>query len=47
MRASTQAMTFTRETASERFYVRAYDGATPPNYSEFSAALIFNLPLGS
>ncbi len=47
MRASTQTMTFTRETASERFYVRAFDGATPPNYSEFSAALIFNLPLGS
>ncbi|MDR3740105.1 MAG: hypothetical protein P4L40_13915 [Terracidiphilus sp.] len=47
MRAVTPTMTFTRETASERFYVRMYDGATPPNYSEFSAALIFNLPLAS
>jgi len=24
-----------------------YDGATPPNYSEFSTALFINLPLGS
>jgi hypothetical protein len=47
MRASTQTMTFTRQTASDRYYVRMHDGATPPNYSEFSAALIFNLPLGS
>lgn len=47
MRASTSTMTFTRETASERYCVRAYDGATPPNYSEFSATLIFNLPLAS
>ncbi|HVZ83715.1 MAG TPA: hypothetical protein VG893_08570 [Terracidiphilus sp.] len=47
MRASTETMTFTRAAASDRYYVRMYDGATPPNYSEFSAALIFNVPLGS
>ncbi|HEV2134209.1 MAG TPA: hypothetical protein VGR47_08090 [Terracidiphilus sp.] len=44
----TQAnMTFARESAHDRFYVRAFDAATPPNYSEFSAALFINLPLGS
>jgi len=24
-----------------------FDGATPPNYSQFSTALFINLPLGS
>lgn len=47
MRSSEPTMTFPRTSASARFYIRAYDGATPPNYSEFSAALIFNLPLAS
>lgn len=47
MRAATETLSFTRISASDRYYVRAYDGATPPNYSEFSAALILNLPLGS
>jgi len=47
MRSSQPAMTLSRASASERFYMRMYDGATPPNYSEFSAALFVNLPLGS
>ncbi|MGA7246050.1 MAG: hypothetical protein WBX19_22895 [Terracidiphilus sp.] len=47
MRGSQSTMTFTRVSASDRFYIRMYDGSNPPNYSEFSAALIFNLPLGS
>ncbi len=47
MRGSQQTMTFSRVSASDRFYIRIYDGATPPNYSEFSAALFFNLPLES
>lgn len=46
MRGSQQTMTFSRGSASDRFFIRMYDGAAPPNYSEFSAALIFNLPLG-
>jgi hypothetical protein len=46
-RASLPNMTFARETAADRFYVRMYDGATPPNYSQFSTALFINLPLGS
>ena len=34
-----------RATAADRFFVRAYDGSSPPNYSEFSVALFVNLPL--
>jgi hypothetical protein len=40
-------ITFSRESAQDRFYIRMYDGATPPNYSEFSTALFINLPVGS
>jgi hypothetical protein len=40
-------LTFARETANDRFYIRMFDGGTPPNYSEFSVALFINLPLGS
>jgi hypothetical protein len=47
LRSTQPTMTFSRTSASERFYIRMYDGATPPNYSEFSAALFINLPLGS
>jgi hypothetical protein len=47
MRATVPNMTFARATANDRFYIRMYDGATPPNYSEFSTALCINLPLGS
>ena len=47
MRGSQPTMTFTRVSACDRFYIRMFDGAIPPNYSEFSAALFFNLPLGS
>ena len=46
-RATRPSMTFSRETANDRFYIRMYDGATPANYSEFSTALFINLPLGS
>jgi hypothetical protein len=45
MRATQAAMTFSRISANDRFYIRMYDGATPPNYSEFSTALFINLPL--
>ena len=36
-----------RATAADRFYVRVFDGSTPPNYSEFSVGLFVNLPLAS
>ncbi len=45
MRSAAQNLTFSRRSFTDRFYIRMYDGATPPNYSEFSAALFFNLPL--
>jgi hypothetical protein len=45
MRSTLPAMTISRITANDRFYIRMYDGATPPNYSEFSTALFINLPL--
>jgi hypothetical protein len=47
MRANLPNMTFSRISAADRFYIRMYDGSTPPNYSEFSTALFINLPLGS
>ena len=45
MRGSQPTMTFSRETACDRFYVRMFDGSNPPNYSEFSTALFINMPL--
>ena len=45
MRSSATTLTFSRVSAADRFYIRMYDGSTPPNYSEFSAALFINLPL--
>jgi hypothetical protein len=45
IRGSQQTLTFSRVSAADRFYIRMYDGSTPPNYSEFSAAVFINLPL--
>lgn len=45
MRASTSNLTFARASANDRFYIRMYDAASPPNYSEFSTALFINLPM--
>lgn len=45
MRGTQSNLTFSRVSASDRFYIRMYDGSTPPNYSEFSTALFINLPL--
>jgi hypothetical protein len=47
MRSAQPTFTITRQSAADRFYIRMYDGSTPPNYSEFSTALFINLPLGS
>ena len=44
-RATVSSITISRESAADRFYIRMYDGSTPPNYSEFSAALFINLPV--
>jgi hypothetical protein len=45
-RGSQQTFMLARGAAQERYFVRAFDGATPPNYSEFSAAVFANVPLG-
>ena len=45
LRSAAQNLTFSRVAAGDRFYIRMYDGATPPNYSEFSVALVINLPV--
>jgi hypothetical protein len=45
LRGSQPNLAFSRVSASDRFYIRMYDGSTPPNYSEFSTALFINLPL--
>jgi hypothetical protein len=45
MRSTQPTMTFSRITVNDRFYIRMFDGSTPPNYSEFSTALFINLPL--
>ena len=47
VRATLPNMTFARETANDRFYIRMYDDSSPPNYSQWSTALFINLPLGS
>jgi hypothetical protein len=45
MRSTQPTITFSRINANDRFYIRMYDGSTPPSYSEFSTALFINLPL--
>lgn len=47
LRGTQPNLTFSRHAAGDRFYIRMYDDADPPNYSEFSAALILNLPLAT
>jgi hypothetical protein len=47
LRSTSPTMTINRLSVADQFYLRMYDGSTPPNYSEFSAALFINLPLGS
>jgi hypothetical protein len=36
-----------RQAAMEQYYIRMYDGSTPPNYSRFSSAVFVNLALSS
>ena len=46
VRATLPNITLSRQSTNDRFFIRMYDGSTPPNYSEFSTALFINLPLG-
>ena len=45
LRSAVGTFDIPRSTESDRFYVRMYDASVPPNYSEFSAGLLVNLPL--
>ena len=45
LRAMTSDLLIPRAAAIEEFYIRMFDGASPPNYSLFSAAVILNIPL--
>jgi hypothetical protein len=42
LRSPAPNFTIVREAPVERYYVRLYDGATPPNYSRFSSAIFVN-----
>jgi hypothetical protein len=45
LRSPVPNFSIAREAAVEQYYVRQYDGSTPPNYSRFSSAVFVNLPL--
>jgi hypothetical protein len=42
LRSPAPNFTIVREAPVERYYVRMYDGAAPPNYSRFSSAIFVN-----
>jgi hypothetical protein len=45
LRSPVSNFTIPRQAAMEQYYIRMYDGSTPPNYSRFSSAVFVNLPL--
>jgi hypothetical protein len=45
LRVPVSNFTIPRQAAMERYYIRMYDGSTPPNYSRFSTAVFVNLPV--
>ena len=45
LRSATGNITIPRLAPVEQYYVRMYDGASPPNYSLHSAAVFINVPL--
>ena len=47
LRSAVRNFTIPREAQVERYYVRMYDGSTPPVYSRFSSAVFTDLPVGS
>jgi hypothetical protein len=47
LRSPVRNFSIPREGQVERYYVRMYDGSTPPMYSRFSSAVFTDLPVGS
>jgi hypothetical protein len=45
LRSPVANFTIPREAAIEQYYIRLYDGSTPPNYSRFSIAIFVNVAL--
>jgi hypothetical protein len=45
LRSLVNNFTIPREAAVEQYYIRMYDGSTPPNYSRFSSAVFVNVAL--
>lgn len=46
LRSGVRGLSLPRGARVERFYVRMYDGATPPVYSRLSSAIVTNVPVG-
>ncbi len=46
LRSPVRSFSIPREAQVERYYVRAYDGSTPPVYSRLSSAIFTNIPVG-
>lgn len=47
LRSPGRNFSLVREAQVERYYVRMYDGSTPPVYSRFSSAVVTDVPVGS
>lgn len=45
LRSPVRGFSIPRAAQSEEYFVRAYDGATPPRYSRFSAVVAVDLPV--
>ncbi len=45
LRSPVNNFTIPREAAVEQYFIRMYDGSTPPNYSRFSSAVFANVAL--
>ena len=46
LRSGVRGLTIPRGAQVERFYVRMYDGSTPPVYSRLSSAIVTDVPVG-
>ena len=46
LRSTTRGLTLPRAAFRERFFVRMFDGATPPRYSAVSSSVVTHLPTG-
>ncbi len=46
LRSVVRSFSIPREAQVERYYVRMYDGSTPPVYTRFSSAVFTDIPVG-